>query len=98
MNVKIDLVDDSAETNYRLEARKLASACHGPERTGHSGLPGILLAQDGIIFLESVIVDEDIRKYVPGRLLEDRNLKMRQKDSDICNEIQNVLMKGARGM
>lgn len=57
-----------------------------------------LLAQDDIICLESALVDKDIRKYVRGRLLEDRNLRKWQKDSDICDEIQNVLMKGARGM
>ena len=57
-----------------------------------------LVEEDNIICLQSHLIDDDIRKYVGKRLLEDRDLKKWQKDPDIRGEIETALMKGANGM
>ena len=57
-----------------------------------------LLNGQGKICIQSVLVNEDIRTYVRGRLQTDRELKRWRKDIEAQREIENTLMEKADGM
>jgi hypothetical protein len=48
--------------------------------------------------LQSHIVDDDIQRYVRQRLSQDKALAKWNKDAAVREEIEDVLMQGARGM
>jgi hypothetical protein len=50
------------------------------------------------VCLQSEVVDEDIQRYVRQRLSDDKSLRKWEKDVAIRQEIETVLMEGARGM
>jgi len=51
-----------------------------------------------IIFLQSNLVDMDIRSDVYHRLSVDKNLSKWRTDPNIVHEIETAMMKGAHGM
>ena len=67
------------------------------ERDIESSLGGII-KREHIICLEQEAVDKDIQTYVRQRLSNDTGLKKWQKDAEIRQEIETILMKGSRGM
>jgi hypothetical protein len=57
-----------------------------------------LVSVDNTVCLQSNIIDKDIFNYVHYRLSNDKTLKRWQKDLEMQEEIQNILMKKAHGM
>lgn len=57
-----------------------------------------IINPEGIIRIQSTLVDHDIRAYVRGRLQQDRGLKKWQKQSKVQQEIEDTLMAKADGM
>ncbi|KAF2706267.1 HET-domain-containing protein, partial [Pleomassaria siparia CBS 279.74] len=67
------------------------------ERDIESSLETFIDGQD-CICLQSELVDRDIQIYVQQRLENDKRLSKWRKDVALRQEIETVLMKGARGM
>jgi hypothetical protein len=62
-----------------------------------SSLEDIVDLQNSVC-LQSEVVDEDIQRYVRQRLSDDKSLRRWERDIAIRQEIEIVLMQGARGM
>jgi hypothetical protein len=62
-----------------------------------SSLDTYIDAKDTIC-LQSEVVDKDIQRYVRQRLSDDKSLAKWEKDATIRQEIETVIMQGARGM
>ncbi|ORY08455.1 heterokaryon incompatibility protein-domain-containing protein, partial [Clohesyomyces aquaticus] len=67
------------------------------ERDIESSLESYVYKEDTVC-LQSDIVDKDIQRYIQERLSKDKDLVKWKKDADIRQEIEVVLMRGARGM
>jgi hypothetical protein len=67
------------------------------ERDIESSLEDYVDKEDTVC-LQSDVVDKDIQRYVQQRLSVDKSLVKWQKDAEIRQEIETVLMRGARGM
>jgi hypothetical protein len=57
-----------------------------------------LVDEHSSIYLQTETVDKDIQTYVCHRLSTDKKLMKWAKDKQLCVQIENVLMKKARGM
>ncbi|KAF1982386.1 ankyrin [Aulographum hederae CBS 113979] len=51
-----------------------------------------------VIYLQSQVVDKDIRKFIHQKLSDDKSLKRWHKSIDIRQEIETALIQGAHGM
>ena len=67
------------------------------ERDITSSLEGYIDAEHTIC-LQSDVVDNDIQQYVRQRLSDDKSLAKWKKDTAIRQEVETVIMRGARGM
>jgi hypothetical protein len=56
------------------------------------------IIEENAVCLQRSVVDQDIQRYVQQRLHDDKNLANWNKDAAVRQEIEAVLMDGARGM
>ena len=57
-----------------------------------------IVNSENMVHLQSDQVDPDIRVYIAERLSKDKSLEKWQKNNELSDEIQSVLMKKAQGM
>jgi hypothetical protein len=67
------------------------------ERDIESSLESYVEEEDTVC-LQRDVVDRDIQRYVQQRLSDDKKLAKWNKDAAVRQEIEDVLMQGARGM
>ncbi|KAJ4331908.1 hypothetical protein N0V87_008801 [Didymella glomerata] len=67
------------------------------ERDIESSL-GSYVKEEETICLQEDVVDQDIQRYVQQRLSEDKTLAKWNKDAEVRQEIEDALIRGARGM
>jgi hypothetical protein len=59
---------------------------------------GSYVGEEDTVCLQRDVVDQDIQRYVQQRLRDNKSLAKWNKDAVISQEIEDALMRGARGM
>ncbi|OSS51913.1 hypothetical protein B5807_03446 [Epicoccum nigrum] len=90
----MDLLEMVAEWQHKNVHLLMTSR---KERDIETSLENYVEERDSIC-LQSHIVDDDIKRYVRQRLFQDKALAKWNKDAAVREEIEDTLMRGARGM